>query len=133
MNINKLTEEELKYIIDNIEEIKSQYSNKYEVHEDDVYFRNMSRLDRESYLIAIVTEVEDSMVSFSEFDIVNDSFHLYTVRKSKEEFLEEFTKVDFKMQFELLKLYDNKKEIMDNIEKNYYLRAKDILHEYKLI
>ena len=133
MNINDLTKEELKYIIDNIDEIRSQYSRKYEVYEDDVYFSNKSRLDHESYMIAIVTDVEDSMVSFSEFDIVNDSFHLYTVRTSKEEFLEEFTKIDFKLQFELLKLYDSKRENIDNIEKRYYLKAKDILQEYKLI
>jgi hypothetical protein len=38
-----------------------------------------------------------------------------------------------KLQFELLKLYDSKKENISNIEKTYYLRAKDILHEYKLI
>ena len=33
MDIKDLTKEELKYIIDNIDEIKSQYSNKYSVYD----------------------------------------------------------------------------------------------------
>lgn len=134
MDINKLTKEELKYIIDNIEKIKSEYSNKYGVYEDDVYFSNKSRLDYESYVIAIVTEVKDETVEFAEFDISKDNIILFNdLSLDKDEFLEVFTKVDYKLQFELLKLYDSKKENINNIEKTYYLRAKDILHEYKLI
>lgn len=130
MDINKLTKEELKYIIDNIEKIKSEYSNKYGVYEDDVYFKH----GVDSYTVAVVTDVYDAEVEFAEFDIANDnvvlSSHLF---KNKDEFLEEYTKVDMKLQFELLKLYDSKKENISNIEKTYYLRAKDILQEYKLI
>jgi hypothetical protein len=130
MNINDLTKEELKYIIDNIEKIKSEYSNKYGVYEDDVYFKH----GVDSYVVAVVTDVYDAEVEFAEFDISNDnvvlSSHLF---KNKDEFLEEFTKVDMKLQFELLKLYNSKQENISNIEKTYYLRAKDILQEYKLI
>ena len=134
MDINKLTKEELKYIIDNIEKIKSEYTNKYGVYEDDVYFSNKSRLDYESYVIAVVTGVDGEVVEFAEFDISNDHIILFNdLSLDKDEFLEEFTKVDFKLQFELLKLYDSKKENISNIEKTYYLRAKDILQEYKLI
>ena len=134
MDINKLTEEELKYIIDNIEKIKSEYTNKYGVYEDDVYFSNKSRLDYESYVIAVVTEVKDGVVEFAEFDISKNNIVLFNdLSLDKDEFLEEFTKVDMKLQFELLKLYDSKKENISNIEKTYYLRAKDILSEYKLI
>lgn len=130
MDIKDLTKEELKYIVDNIEKIKSEYYNKYGVYEDDVYFKH----GVDSYVVAVVTEVYDVDVEFAEFDIANDnivlSSHLF---KNKDEFLEEYTKVDIKLQFELLKLYDSKKENISNIEKTYYLRAKDILHEYKLI
>lgn len=130
MDIKDLTKEELKYIVDNIEKIKSEYSNKYGVYEDDVYFKH----GVDSYVVAVVTEVYDVDVEFAEFDIANDnivlSSHLF---KNKDEFLEEYTKVDIKLQFELLKLYDSKKENISNIEKTYYLRAKDLLHEYKLI
>lgn len=130
MDIKDLTKEELKYIIDNIEEIKSEYSNKYGVYEDDVYFKH----GVDTYTVAIVTDVYDAEVEFAEFDIANDNIvltsHLF---KNKDEFLEEYTKVDLKLQFELLKLYDSKQENISNIEKTYYLRAKDILQEYKLI
>lgn len=130
MDIKDLTKEELKYIIDNIEKIKSEYSSKYDVYEDDVYFKH----GVDTYTVAIVTDVYDAEVEFAEFDIANDNIvvtsHLF---KNKDEFLEEFTKVDYKLQFELLKLYDSKKENISNIEKTYYLRAKDILQEYKLI
>lgn len=130
MDIKDLTKEELKYIIDNIEKIKSEYSNKYGVYEDDVYFKH--KVD--AYVVAVVTDVYDADVEFAEFDISNNnvvlSSHLF---KNKDEFLEEYTKVDMKLQFELLKLYDSKKENISNIEKTYYLRAKDILQEYKLI
>ena len=130
MDINKLTREELKYIIDNIDKIKSEYSNKYGVHEDDVYFKH----GVDSYIVAIVTDVDDETIEFTEFDIRNDNIVLFNnISLNKDEFLEKFTKVDFKLQFELLKLYDSKKENISNIEKTYYLRAKDILHEYKLI
>ena len=134
MDINKLTKEELKYIIDNIEKIKSEYSNKYGVYEDDVYFSNKSRLDRESYVVVVVTDVNNETVEFTEFDISNNNVVLFNhLLLDKDVFLEEFTKVDCKLQFELLKLYDSKKENISNIEKTYYLRAKDILQEYKLI
>ena len=134
MDIDKLTEEELKYIIDNIDEIKSQYSNKYGVCEDDVYFKNASRVDFESYAIAIVTDVKSETIEFTEFDISNNNVIMFShLLLDKNEFLEVFTKIDFKLQFELLKLYDSKKENIDNIEKRYYLKAKDILQEYKLI
>ena len=134
MDITKLTEEELKYIIDNIDEIKSQYSRKYGVYEDDVYFKNASRVDHESYVIAIVTDVKSETIEFAEFDISNNNVVLFDhLLLDKNEFLEVFTKVDFKIQFELLKIYDSKKEIIDNIEKRYYLKAKDLLQEYKLI
>lgn len=130
MDIKDLTKEELKYIVDNIEKIKSEYSNKYGVYEDDVYFKH----GVDTYTVAIVTEVYDVDVEFAEFNIANNnvvlSSHLF---KNKDEFLEEYTKVDIKLQFELLKLYDSKKENISNIEKTYYLRAKDLLHEYKLI
>lgn len=130
MDIKDLTKEELKYIIDNIEEIKSEYSSKYGVYEDDVYFKH----GVDTYTVAIVTDVYDADVEFAEFDISNNnvvlSSHLF---KNKDEFLEEYTKVDMKLQFELLKLYDSKQENISNIEKTYYLRAKDILQEYKLI
>ncbi len=130
MDINKLTREELKYIIDNIEKIKSEYSNKYGVYEDDVYFKH----GVDSYIVAVVTEVKDETVEFAEFDIKNNNIILFSdLSLDKDEFLEEFTKVDYKLQFELSKLYDSKKENIDNIEKTYYLRAKDILQEYKLI
>lgn len=134
MDITKLTEEELKYIIDNIDEIKSQYSNKYGVYEDDVYFKNASRVDFESYVIAIVTDVKGETIEFAEFDISNNNMVMFSqLLLDKNEFLEVFTKVDYKLQFDLLKLYDSKKENIDNIEKRYYLKAKDILQEYKLI
>ena len=134
MDIDKLTKEELKYIIDNIEEIKTQYSNKYGVYEDDVYFKNASRVDFESYVIAVVTEVKGETVEFAEFDISNNNIVLFShLLLDKNVFLEELTKVDFKLQVDLLKLYDSKKENVDNIEKRYYLKAKDILQEYKLI
>lgn len=130
MDIKDLTKEELKYIIDNIEKIKSEYSSKYGVYEDDVYFKH----GVDTYTVAIVTDVYDAEVEFAEFDIANNnivlSSHLF---KNKDEFLEEYTKVDMKLQFELLKLYDSKNENISNIEKTYYLRAKDILQEYKLI
>ena len=130
MDIKDLTKEELKYIIDNIEKIKSEYSNKYGVYEDDVYFKH--RVD--AYVVAVVTDVYDAEVEFAEFDIANDNVVLSSnLFKNKDEFLEEYTKVDMKLQFELLKLYDSKKENISNIEKTYYLRAKDILSEYKLI
>jgi hypothetical protein len=130
MDIKDLTKEELKYIIDNIEKIKSEYSNKYGVYEDDVYFKH--RVD--AYVVAVVTDVYDAEVEFAEFDISNNNVVLSSnLFKNKDEFLEEYTKVDMKLQFELLKLYDSKKENISNIEKTYYLRAKDILQEYKLI
>ena len=134
MDIKDLTKEELKYIIDNIEKIKSEYTNKYGVYEDDVYFSNKSRLDYESYVIAVVTGVDGEVVEFAEFDISKNNIVLFNdLSLDKDEFLEEFTKVDLKLQFDLLKLYDSKMENINNIEKTYYLRAKDILHEYKLI
>lgn len=130
MDINKLTKEELKYIIDNIEKIKSEYSNKYGVYEDDVYFKH----GVDSYIVAVVTDVDDETVEFAEFDIRNDNIFLFNdISLGKDEFLEKFTKVDSRLQFELLKLYDSKKENINNIEKKYYLRAKDILCEYNLI
>lgn len=130
MDIKDLTKEELKYIIDNIEKIKSEYSNKYGVYESDVYFKHRA----DAYVVAVVTDVYDAEVEFAEFDIANDNVVLSSnLFKNKDEFLEEYTKVDMKLQFELLKLYDSKKENISNIEKTYYLRAKDILSEYKLI
>jgi hypothetical protein len=84
MDIKDLTKEELKYIVDNIEKIKSEYSNKYGVYEDDVYFKH----GVDSYVVAVVTEVYDVDVEFAEFDIANDnivlSSHLF---KNKDEFL----------------------------------------------
>lgn len=136
MDINKLTKEELKYIIDNIDEIKSEYFNKYNVQQSAVYFRHESNklYEYESLCIAVVIDIKDDMVHFSEFDIANDSFHKYDVSKLEIEFLEEFTRVeDSGLELELSKLYNDKKENINNIEKIYYLRAKDILHEYKLI
>lgn len=130
MDIDKLTKEELKYIIDNIEKIKSEYSNKYGVYENDVYFKH----GIDSYVVVVVTDVNDETVEFAEFDISNDHIILFNdLSLDKDEFLEGFTKVDLKLQFELLKLYDSKQENISNIEKTYYLRAKDILQEYKLI
>lgn len=130
MDIKDLTKEELKYIIDNIDEIKSQYSNKYSVYEDDVYFKH----GVDSYTVAIVVEVKDEIVEFAKFDISKNNIVLFDdLSLDKDDFLEEFTKVDMKLQFELLKLYDSKMENINNIEKTYYLKAKDILQEYKLI
>ena len=130
MDIKDLTKEELKYIIDNIEEIKSEYSSKYGVYEDDVYFKH----GLDSYVVVVVTDVNDKTVEFAEFDISKDNIVLFNdLSLDKDVFLEEFTKVDMKLQFELLRLYDSKKENISNIEKTYYLRAKDILQEYKLI
>ena len=130
MDIKDLTKEELKYIIDNIEKIKSEYSSKYGVYEDDVYFKH----GIDSYVVVVVTDVNDKTVEFAEYDISKDNIDLFSgLSLDKDVFLEEFTKVDFKLQFELLKLYDSKKENISNIEKTYYLRAKDILQEYKLI
>jgi hypothetical protein len=134
MNINDLTKEELEFIIDNFNTIRQVYSSKYEVFPDTVYFRNDSNPNRESYIIAVVTGVDGEVVEFAEFDISNDKVVLFNdLSLDKDEFLEEFTKVDIKLQFELLKLYNSKMENINNIEKTYYLRAKDILHEYKLI
>lgn len=130
MDIKDLTKEELKYIIDNIDEIKSQYSNKYSVYEDDVYFKH----GVDSYTVAIVVEVKDEIVEFAKFDISKNNIVLFNdLSLDKDDFLEEFTKVDMKLQFELLKLYDSKMENINNTEKTYYLKAKDILQEYKLI
>lgn len=130
MDIKDLTKEELKYIIDNIDEIKSQYSNKYSVYEDDVYFKH----GVDSYTVVIVVEVKDEIVEFAKFDISKNNIVLFDdLSLDKDDFLEEFTKVDMKLQFELLKLYDSKMENINNIEKTYYLKAKDILQEYKLI
>ena len=130
MDIKDLTKEELKYIIDNIEKIKSEYSNKYGVYEDDVYFKH----GVDSYVVVVVTNVNEKTVEFAEYDISKDNIDLFSgLSLNKDVFLEEFTKVDMKLQFELLKLYDSKKENISNIEKTYYLRAKDILQEYKLI
>lgn len=130
MDINKLTKEELKYIIDNIEEIKSEYSSKYGVYEDDVYFKH----GIDSYVVVVVTDVNEKTVEFAEYDISKNNIVLFNdLSLDKDEFLEVFTKVDMKLQFELLKLYDSKMENINNIEKTYYLRAKDILQEYKLI
>lgn len=130
MDIKDLTKEELKYIIDNIEEIKSEYSSKYGVYEDDVYFKH----GIDSYVVVVVTDVNEKTVEFAEFDISKDNIDLFNgLSLDKDVFLEEFTKVDMKLQFELLKLYDSKQENISNIEKTYYLRAKDILQEYKLI
>ena len=130
MDIKDLTKEELKYIIDNIEEIKSEYSSKYGVYEDDVYFKH----GIDSYVVVVVTDVNEKTVEFAEYDISKDNIDLFSgLSLDKDVFLEEFTKVDMKLQFELLKLYDSKKENISNIEKTYYLRAKDILQEYKLI
>lgn len=130
MDIKDLTKEELKYIIDNIEEIKSEYSSKYGVYEDDVYFKH----GIDSYVVVVVTDVNEKTVEFAEFDISKDNIDLFNgLSLNKDVFLEEFTKVDMKLQFELLKLYDSKQENISNIEKTYYLRAKDILQEYKLI
>lgn len=138
MDINKLTKEELKYIIDNIEKIKSEYSNKYCVHEDDVYFKHESNklYEYDSYVVAVVTNVNDKTdtVEFAEFDISNNNIVLFNdLSLSKDEFLENFTKVDSRLQFDLLKLHDGKEENINNIEKRYHLMAKDVLHEYKLI
>jgi hypothetical protein len=136
MDIKDLTKEELKYIIDNIEKIKSEYSNKYGVYEDDVYFKHESNKSYEydAYVVAVVTGVDGETVEFAEFDISNNNVVLFNdLSLDKDEFLEEFTKVDMKLQFELLKLYDSKKENISNIEKTYYLKAKDLLQEYKLI
>lgn len=130
MDIKDLTKEELKYIIDNIEEIKSEYSSKYGVYEDDVYFKH----GVDTYTVLVVTDVNEKTVEFAEYDISNDNIALFNgLSLDKDVFLEEFTKVDMKLQFELLKLYDSKQENISNIEKTYYLRAKDILQEYKLI
>jgi hypothetical protein len=130
MDIKDLTKEELKYIIDNIEEIKSEYSSKYGVYEDDVYFKH----GVDTYTVLVVTDVNEKTVEFAEYDISNNNIVLFNgLSLDKDVFLEEFTKVDMKLQFELLKLYDSKQENISNIEKTYYLRAKDILQEYKLI
>ena len=130
MDIKDLTKEELKYIIDNIEEIKSEYSSKYGVYEADVYFKH----GIDSYVVVVVTDVNEKTVEFAEYDISKDNIDLFSgLSLNKDVFLEEFTKVDMKLQFELLRLYDSKKENISNIEKTYYLRAKDILQEYKLI
>lgn len=134
MNINDLTKEELEFIIDNFNTIRQVYSSKYEVFPDTVYFRNDSNPNRESYIIAVVTDVDDSRIVFAEFDISNDRVALFRdISLDNTEFLELFTKADMKLQFELLKLYDDRTENINNIEKTYCLRAKDILQEYKLI
>ena len=112
MDIKDLTKEELKYIINNIDEIKSQYSNKYSVYEDDVYFKH----GVDSYTVAIVVEVKDEIVEFAKFDISKNNIVLFNdLSLDKDDFLEEFTKVDMKLQFELLKLYDSKMENINNI------------------
>jgi hypothetical protein len=134
MNINDLTKEELEFIIDNFNTIRQVYSSKYEVFPDTVYFRNDSNPNRESYIIAVVADVDDSRIVFEEFDISNDRVALFRdISLDNTEFLELFTKADMKLQFELLKLYNNKTEDINNIEKKYFNKAKDILHEYKLI
>lgn len=134
MNINDLTKEELEFIIDNFNTIRQVYSSKYEVFPDTVYFRNDSNPNRESYIIAVVTDVDDSRIVFAEFDISNDRVALFRdISLGNTEFLELFTKADMKLQFELLKLYDDRTENINNIEKRYYLKAKDLLQEYKLI
>jgi hypothetical protein len=135
MNINEFTKEELKYIIDNFNAIRQAYDDKYVVNAGGVYFRHESNklYEYESLCVAVVIDIEDDMVHFSEFDISRDSLHTYDIYKSEIEFLEEFTKVDNRLKLELLKLYDNKTEDINNIEKRYFNKAKDILREYKLI
>jgi hypothetical protein len=135
MNINDLTKEDLEFIIDNFNTIRQLYDVKYTVNVGGVYFKHESNklYEYESLCVAVVLEIEDSMVHFSEFSISGDSFHMYDIYKSEIEFLEEFTKVDRKLESELLKLYNNKTEDINNIEKRYFNKAKDILHEYKLI
>lgn len=135
MNINDLTKEDLEFIIDNFNTIRQLYDVKYCVNVGNVYFKHESNklYEYESLCVAVVLEIEDSMVHFSEFDISGDSFRMYDIYKSEIEFLEEFTKVDRKLESELLKLYNNKTEDINNIEKRYFNKAKDILHEYKLI
>lgn len=129
MDIDKLTKE------DNFNTIRQVYNAKHTVNAGGVYFKHESNklYEYESSCVAVVLEIEDGMVHFSEFEISRDSFHMYDVCIPEIEFLEGFTKVDRKLESELLKLYNNKKEDINNIEKTYYLRAKDILCEYKLI
>lgn len=135
MNINDLTKEDLEFIIDNFNFIRQMYDDKYAVNVGGVYFKHESNklYEYESCRIAVILDIEDSMVHFSEFDVSKDSFNMYDMYKSEIDFLEEFTKVDHKLESELLKLYNSKKEDINNIEKIYFNKAKDILHEYKLI
>lgn len=135
MNIYDLTKEDLEFIIDNFNTIRQLYDDKYTVNVGGVYFKHESNklYEYESLCIAAILGIEDDMVHFSEYDISKDSFHKYDVCKSEIEFLEEFARVDSRLGLELLTLYDSKTEDINNIEKRYFNKAKDILHEYKLI
>ena len=152
VDINNLSLDELKYIVENFNDIKKTYidlRNKIDIsdiHVGDIYFSsssgatdNETNMDELMYSIAIVRQVEDGKVQCSIVMIKNKSqgmtvFHdvLYNPNVFKNTFTKRLTN-ECELITDLFVLYEEQKLQQNNIMERTFHKAVDMLQEYGII
>lgn len=152
MDINNFSLDELKYIVENFNDIKKTYIdlrnkiNASDIHVGDIYFSSSSgatddetNVDELMYNIAIVRRVEDGKVQCSIVMIKNKYqgitvFHdvLYNPNVFKNTFTKRLTN-ECDVITDLFMLYEEQKLQQNNIMKCTFHKAVDMLQEYGII
>lgn len=141
MEIDKLSIDELKFIIDNFDKIKNEYQEKIKIKVGDVYF-NIGEYNNDIiYQIAIVNVIDGDNIYFTEINLTEKQ----GISKSKTslELEEELFKDKYKQYInkdvvnlvieDLYCQFEKQKKEYNTVSKRFFDKSKNILEKYELI
>lgn len=143
MEIDKLSIDELKFIIDNFDKIKNEYQEKIKINVGDVYFNIVEyNNDNEKniiYQIAIVNIIDGDNICFTEINLTEKQ----GITESKMYLEEELFKDKYKQYInkdvvdliidDLYCKFEEQKKEYNKVSKRFFDKSKNILEKYDLI
>lgn len=139
MEIDKLTTEELKFIIDNFDKIKNEYQEKIKIKTGDTFLNIIEDKNWTIYQIAIVNNIDGDYICFTEINLTEKQ----GITESKMSLEEELFKDKYKQYInkdvvnlvieDLYCQFEEQKKEYNKVSKRFFDKSKNILEKYELI
>lgn len=139
MEIDKLSAEELKFIIDNFDKIKNEYQEKINLKIGDVFFKNIELNDNDKidtrYKISIIDNIYGDEIYFTVISLSEQNgISIYKMSLEEELFKDEYKQhVEKNIADDLFQQFKELNKEYEKVSKRFFEKSKNILENYKVI
>lgn len=135
MEINKLTTEELKFIIDNFDKIKDEYQEKIKIKPGDTFLNIIEDKNWTKYQIADVNIIIGDEIQFTEIEFSEkNGITINNTSLKKEFFKNKYKKhIENNILDDLYQQFEDQKKEFEKVSKHFFDKSKNILEKYKVL